>query len=218
MYYILDRDGNYIKEYRTTIEAAREFETTANLFSRCARNIELMVKGYAPKSGAIAVKGLVCVKKCMYDKYESEIRKFLTKDDILVINKKGVIVGTYKNISDAHRAIKANRDAIVSASNASKVLNKINRDVYGYRLATREYYINQVQKDPICYMKEYDNLDTIKVAVDMYNIETDEYIRSFNSLTEAAEYFGCSKENIRQCINTGRPVVKSKYYVKRREE
>lgn len=217
MYYILDRDGNYIKSYKTTIEASKEFETTANVFSRCSKNIELKVRGLKPKTGAIAVKELVCVKKDIYDKHESKIREILTKDDILVINKKGVIVGTYKTISDAYNAIR-NKEAITSMSNVSRVLNRIDREAYGYRLATREYYISQVQKDPICYMREYDNKGGMtKVAVDMYNIETDKYVRSFNSLTEAAEYFGCTKENIRQCVQTGRPVLKSNYYIKESE-
>ena len=217
-YYILDKDGNYIREYKTSIEAAKDFETSANVFTICAKNISALLKGEKPRTSTISTNNLVCVNKQDYIDNEAAIRWLLTKNDILVINKKGTIVGCYKKIIHAFDAIKQDKTATTTVSIAIRTLNKIDRDTYGYRLATRQYYIDMIRKDPLCYMREYDNTGGVpKKPVDMYNTETNKLIRSFNSLSEAAEYFGCTKENIRQCIKTGRPVLKSQYYVKGRE-
>lgn len=213
-YYILDNSGIYITSYSTTLEASEKFETTPNVFTIACNNISKILRGQEPKNGTIYVKGLVCVKKEDYHHYREEIVWILTKSDILVINSKGKIIGTYKTLADAVKAIHIGD--YTNVANATRVLNVRDREAYGYRLATREHYINMVKDDPLYYMRCYDNSGT-KVSVDMYNYNTGEYVRNFESLTEAGDYMGCTKECIRQSTLDGRAILGTEYYFKRKE-
>lgn len=50
----------------------------------------------------------------------------------------------------------------------------------------------------------------------MYHIENG-YIKDFESLTEAANYMGCSKETIRQSIKEEREILNTGYYFKKKD-
>ena len=68
-YYILDKNGNYISSYKTTLELGTTFNISPGLFTRCANNISKLIKGDKPSTGAISVKNIVCVKKEDYHNY-----------------------------------------------------------------------------------------------------------------------------------------------------
>ena len=213
-YIILDKDGNYINEYNTTLELKEVYNTPANSFSTIANNISALLKRNKPRTRNLSIKEIVCVKRDDYINYKEEIRWLLTKDDILVINKKGRIVGIFKSKQDADCSFNNSAKAGVA-----RVLNKVNRETHGCRVATREHYINMISKDPMYYMREFEkNQGVKKIPVELYNFKTGEFIRDFKSLTEAANYMGCTKEYIRQSVERGNPVLKTDYYFKKKEE
>lgn len=215
MYYILDNDGNKIIEFKTTIEAAKAFDTTPNTFTVCANNISKIIKNEKPRNGVLQVKGLTCVKKKDYDLHESEIRWILTKNDIFIINREGDICGTFKTQSSLLKAL--NKKGAKTSSNITRSLNKVDSEAYGYRIATREHYINMLKKDILYYSREFDNDGGLKkIPVDMYHIENG-YIRDFKSLTDAAVYMGCSKEAIRKSVKEEREILNTGYYFKKKD-
>lgn len=210
-YYILDKDGNYIGGYNTTLELSEVFETSANSFSVCANNISKLLKGEKLSRNVLSVKGFVCVKKDDYINNSEKIKWILTKDDILVISKDGDVVATFKSSSNAMRFLSNGASA-----NAKRILNIADQESYGHRLATREHYINMVKKDIHYYSRDYDNSPGIdKVSVDMYNFKTGEFIRNFDSLTDTASYMGCSKECIRQAIKKNNPILGTDFCFKK---
>lgn len=209
-YYILDKDGNYISGYETTMQLADVFNTSAGLFTRCANNISKLIKGEKPSTGALSVKNIVCVKKEDYINHLDKIKWILTKDDILAIDKSGRIVSTYKSLSDALRTL--NPNGTISSSNGKRTLNVVDKEAYGYRLATREHYIQMLKEDVFYYSREFDNESgRDKVPVNMYNFKTGEFIRSFESLAQTASYMGCSVECIRQAIKRDGPILNTDY-------
>lgn len=215
MYYILDNSGNKIIEFKTTIEAAKAFETTPNTFTVCANNIAKIIRNEQPRNGVLQVKGLTCVKKKDYELYESKIRWILTKNDIFIINRNGEICGTFKTQNGLLKIL--SQGNAKTSSNITYALNKVDSEVYGYRIATREHYINMLKEDIMYYNKEFDNSGGLKkIPVDMYHIENG-YIKDFESLTEAANYMGCSKETIRQSIKEEREILNTGYYFKKKD-
>lgn len=215
MYFILDNSGNKIMEFKTTIEAAQALNTTPNTFTVCANNITKIINNEKPKNGVLQVKGLTCVKKKDYDLYESKIRWILTKNDIFIINRKGEICGTFKTQNGLLKIL--SQEGAKSSSNITYSLNKVDSEVYGYRIATREHYINMLKEDIMYYNRDFDNAGGLKkIPVDMYHIENG-YIREFKSLTEAANYMGCSKETIRNSIKEEREVLNTGYYFKKKD-
>lgn len=217
MYYILDKDGNKITEFRTTIDAAEAFESVPNAFTVCVNNIANILRGKKPKNGILQVKGLSCVRKKDYELYESEIRWLLTKNDIFIINRDGDICGTFKSQNGLYRLLSQSSGKL-SSSNITYSLNKLDSEVYGYRIATREHYINMLKEDILYYRREFDNSGgKDKVPLDMYHIEKG-YIKSFNSITEAANYMGCSKQAISVSSRDGKEILKTGYYFKRKVE
>lgn len=213
-YYILDKDGNYISGYNTTIELAEIFDTSPGLFSRCANNISKLIRGEKPNNGALSVKNVVCVKKEDYINNLDKIKWILTKDDILIINRIGNVIGTAKSLSDALKMLSPNE--AVSASNGQRTLNVVDKEAYGYRLATREHYLEMLNKDINYYSRDFKNnrgLD--KIPVDMYNFKTGEFIRDFESLTDTASYMGCSIECIRKAIENDNPILNTDYCFKK---
>lgn len=210
-YYILDKDGNYINNYKTTLELAEIFETSANSFTRCANNISKLLKGEKPSNGVLAVKGFVCVKKEDYIDNIESIRWILTKDDILVINRNGDVVATHKSANSAMKSLGNG-----ASKDAKRVLNIVNQETYGHRLATREHYVNMIKEDIHYYSREFDNSPGLeKIPVDMYNFKTGEFIRDFDSLTDTANYMGCSKECIRKAIKNNNPILGTDFCFKR---
>lgn len=215
MYFILDNSGNKIMEFKTTIEAAQALNTTPNTFTVCANNITKIINNEKPKNGVLQVKGFTCVKKKDYDLYESKIRWILTKNDIFIINRKGEICGTFKTQNGLLKIL--SQESAKSSSNITYSLNKVDSEVYGYRIATREHYINMLKEDIMYYNRDFDNAGGLKkIPVDMYHIENG-YIREFKSLTEAANYMGCSKETIRNSIKEEREVLNTGYYFKKKD-
>lgn len=150
MYYILDKDGNKITEFRTTIDAAEAFESVPNAFTVCVNNISNILRGKKPKNGILQVRGLSCVRKKDYDLYESEIRWLLTKNDIFIINRNGDVCGTFKTQNGLYRLL-SQSSGNISSSNIIYSLNKVDSEVYGYRIATREHYINILKERGVKY-------------------------------------------------------------------
>ena len=139
----------------------------------------------------------------------------LTKDDVLAIDKSGRVVGTYKTLSDALKIL--NPNGSISGGNGARTLNIVNQEAYGYRLATREHYIKMLKEDTLYYSREFDNHPGIeKVPVDMYVYKTGEFVRGFESLSDAASYMGCTVECIRLAVKKGNPILNSGYCFKKR--
>ena len=215
-YYILDRCGNFIAEYETFRQIEEAYNAPYSAFCNCARYISALVNGKKPTcKKRLATRDMICVKKEDYINHLNEIIWILTKKDVLIINKSGNIVGTYKNAFAAAKSL----DDKALKSGVRKALNKASKQYLNHRFATREHYIEMIKQDPLYYVKEHkDNSKKYKISVDMYNIKTGDFIKGFESYTEAAKYMGCSIERIRQAIKNGNPVLKTDYYFKIRNE
>lgn len=212
-YYILDKSGNFITEYKTTLEIAKTYNVAPSSFISCANSISNLIKDKKYRGRKrLSTKNVVCVKKEDYVNHLDKIIWILTKDDIIVIDKTGNIVNTYKTMIDAANILTTLNKKIFHQSGIGKVLN-INKEYHGYRFVTREHYLETVKEDPLYYSKESKkDLGKKRVPVDMYNFKTGKFIKSFNSQTEAAKYMGCTKECIRLSIKNGHPILKTDYY------
>lgn len=207
-YYILDKCGNFISEYKTTLEIAKAFDATSVIFINCSNTISNLIKNKKPKTKVLSAKGVVCVKEKDYKEHLDSIIWILTKDDILTINKLGNIIDTHKTIKDAAKAFN------ISDKNISRILNK-DKQYKEYRFVTREHYINTIRKDVLYYSKGIKELGKKRIPIDMYNFKTGDFIKSFDSLSDAAKYMGCSREAIRLALKEGRPILKTNYYFKK---
>lgn len=216
-YYILDRCGNFIAEYKTFKEIEKAYNTSYVSFCECSNYISAIVNNKSSTcKKRLSANDVVCVTKDDYINHLKEIIWFLTREDVLVINKEGKVLGAYKTYTEASNSLSI-KGICASKNIISIYINISNKDFCGYRFATREHYIEMIKKDPLYYSREYERPDKKKLPVDMYNIKTGEFIKSFASQTDAAKYMGCSKECIRQAVKNGNPVLKTDYYFKMKD-
>ena len=210
-YYILDKCGNFIAEYRTFKEIEKAYNTPYVSFCECSNYISAIVNNKSSIcKKRLSASNVVCVTKDDYINHLKEIIWLLTREDVLVINKEGRVLGAYKTNTEAlnslsMKGINANKSVVNFYMNVS------NKDFYGYRFATREHYIEMIKKDPLYYSKEYERPNKLKSPVDMYSFKTGEFIKSFASQTDAAKYMGCSRQLISQAIKNGSPILKTDY-------
>lgn len=210
--YKLDQFGIMIAHYETSTKAAKENNISQPVVSRCANTISEAIA----KNKSIVVRSKdVYVKAMDYLNYKDKIIWLLTKEDILAIDDNGAIVKVFKNIEQATKYFKGNSK---TKSIINKIINKVDRTAYGYRYANKYHYINMLKEDIMYYHREYNNEGGLgKVPVDMYHMEKG-YIKSFNSLTEAANYMGCTKETIRLSVKLERKILGTEYFFKRSKE
>lgn len=100
---------------------------------------------------------------------------------IFIIDNEGNIMNVYKQYSDIAKTIGYDKK---TATNIGRAINRVDKSVYGYRVATRENYINIIKKDVLYYSKNV--AATKKIKIDMYDEHTNRYITSFESMIKAA--------------------------------
>lgn len=202
-YYLLDLFGNIIKEYKTTIESANEIGGSPNEYSRCANHYEFIVGNSINQSSSSTVKGFIFVKKDTYNSNVKKIVEYIRRKNIYIIDSNGKIVSE----------VIPNNNFFLDFPR--EMLNKRHSDKYGFRIATKEYYKEKIKENPNYYSEkpkkaEYRNKGS---QVDMYDAKSGDFLRNFKSMTLAAEFMGCSIENIRRSIKEERN-VKGKYFFK----
>lgn len=207
--YKLNKFGEIMNYYKNVAEAVKIDMVSQSIISRQIKTINECII----KDKSIKIRGeYLYVKETDYDNHKDKLLWLLNKEDILVIDKKGAIVKVFKNVEQANKYFR--KDASTKG-NINLILNKQNRDAYGYRFITKYHYLNMIKEDILYYHKEYNNTGGLeKIPVDMYHMDKG-YIRSFKSLTDAANFIGYSKETIRLSIKYDRTIRGTNYYFKK---
>ena len=128
-------------------------------------------------------------------------------------------------------AILGRFNSAVEASNKTGIpLSTIRNNCRGITktVCKKKYYFRspEIEFKPIHpepYIQKGKSKDWLKKAVDVYSVETDEVIDSFDSITEAAKFIGCKASNITANINGSwkykhQGTIYKKYYCKYHNE
>ena len=170
---VYDADTNeLIGEFDTIQLASYEYEVSPKAIKDCILGFRDSVKGLYFRS-----EDQVNVPKNHY-----EVRQYDAKTNQLI--------NTFSSLSEASRATGYTRGTIWK--NLAGLQKTVDKKQYIFRSDAIEYS----PANPEPYIQKGMKKEQIRKAVDVYSVETDDLVGSFDSLTDAANFIGCKVSNI----------------------
>ena len=116
-------------------------------------------------------------------------------------NKTGELIATYNSVGEA---------ALETGISKSSISANLRGRVKTVRKKQFYFRSDQVEYKPVEKPKKRESKN--KKAIDLYDYKTDEFIRTYSSLTEAAEDLGLRPANISQNLKGETKSLKKKQY------
>ena len=177
---------------------AYEYEVSPNTIKDCILGFRESVKGFFRSDYEVNIP-----------KNHYEVRQYDAKTNVLI--------NTFSSLAEASNATGYSRGTIWK--NLTGLQKTVDNKQYIFRSDAIEF--NPTHLEP--YIQKGRKKDWLKKAVDVFDIETDELLGTFESVTEAANFIGCKPSTVTLNLKSKlkykhQGTIYKKYYCKYHDE
>lgn len=178
----LDRDGNYIKEYSSIIEASRELDCSCGMLTNCCkhkvktyRNMIFFYKTDLEELTTSEIESII--EKCNSDCRGEFAKENLSIPVVALDMETGQYINTYPSAHDAEQVINIpNANGHIIACCKGKLVS-----CYGYKWCYEQDYVNKTNE---YYLKVGTSVNGKRAIVGL-DIKTGSLVKKYLSITDA---------------------------------